>query len=59
MALHGNWVGVDGPGRVMMAQALFSNFGGGREFAEDEVASVCTPDELERAYRWDRGGGSW
>ena len=35
-----------------MAQALFANFGGGLEFAEDEVASLCTPDELERAYRW-------
>jgi exopolyphosphatase/guanosine-5'-triphosphate,3'-diphosphate pyrophosphatase len=52
MALHGNWVAVDGPGRVMMAQALFANFGGGREFAEDEVAALCTPEELERAYRW-------
>jgi exopolyphosphatase/guanosine-5'-triphosphate,3'-diphosphate pyrophosphatase len=36
----------------MMAQALFANFGGGREFAEDEVAALCTPEELERAYRW-------
>ncbi len=52
MALHGNWVGVDGPGRVMMAQALSANFGGGREFWDHEVAGLCTPDELERAYRW-------
>ncbi len=52
MALHGNWVGVDGPGRVMMAAALFANFGGGRDFAEHEVAALCSPDELERAYRW-------
>ena len=31
MALHGNWVAIDAPGRVMLAQALFCNFGGGRE----------------------------
>ena len=30
VALHGNWVGIDGWGRAMMlAQALYSNFGGG------------------------------
>ena len=52
MALHGNWVGVDGPGRVMMAQALHSNFGGGRDFAEQDVAALCNPDELKRASEW-------
>jgi exopolyphosphatase/guanosine-5'-triphosphate,3'-diphosphate pyrophosphatase len=52
MALHGNWVGIDGPGRVMMAQALFSNFGGSGDFAEHEVAALCTPDELKRASLW-------
>ena len=52
MALHGNWVGVDGPGRVMMAQALFSNFGGGREFADHDVAALCSPDELQKASHW-------
>jgi exopolyphosphatase/guanosine-5'-triphosphate,3'-diphosphate pyrophosphatase len=52
MALHGNWVGVDGPGRVMMAQALFSNFGGGREFADYDVAGLCSPDELRKASHW-------
>ena len=30
MALHGNWVAVDAGGRVMMAQALSSAFGGER-----------------------------
>src|SRR3954452_4355862 len=34
MALHGNWVGIDAPGRVAIAQALFSNFGGGRTFPD-------------------------
>jgi exopolyphosphatase/guanosine-5'-triphosphate,3'-diphosphate pyrophosphatase len=52
MALHGNWVGVDGPGRVMMAQALFSNFGGGRDFEDYEVAALCSPDELRKASLW-------
>lgn len=29
IALHGNWVNIDGEGRAMLAQALYSNFGGG------------------------------
>lgn len=29
IALHGNWVGIDAPGRAMIAQALFSGLGGG------------------------------
>jgi exopolyphosphatase/guanosine-5'-triphosphate,3'-diphosphate pyrophosphatase len=52
MALHGNWVGVDAPGRVMMAQALFSNFGGGRALPDAKVAALCTPAQLERAALW-------
>jgi len=52
MALHGNWVGVDAAGRVMMAQALFANFGAGRDFTTDAVRGLCKPDSLERAYRW-------
>jgi exopolyphosphatase/guanosine-5'-triphosphate,3'-diphosphate pyrophosphatase len=52
MALHGNWAGVDARGRVAMAQALFSNFGGGRNFADAKLAALCTPDMLERAHRW-------
>lgn len=52
MALHGNWVGIDGPGRVMVAQALFSHFGGGGSFGELDVARLCTKDELRRASHW-------
>lgn len=52
MALHGNWVAIDGPGRVMVAQALFSNFGGGGNFATMDVARLCTKDELRRAWQW-------
>ncbi|HEX6375545.1 MAG TPA: Ppx/GppA family phosphatase [Allosphingosinicella sp.] len=52
MALHGNWVGIDVCGRVMMAQALFSNFGGGRDFPDQRVAELCNRDQLECAARW-------
>jgi exopolyphosphatase/guanosine-5'-triphosphate,3'-diphosphate pyrophosphatase len=51
MALHGNWVGIDGPGRVMMAQALFANFGG-RGLPEPALASLCTDSQLDLASRW-------
>ncbi|MFL6862757.1 MAG: Ppx/GppA family phosphatase [Allosphingosinicella sp.] len=52
MALHGNWVGVDAPGRVMMAQALFANFGGGRAIPDARAASLCSEAQLDRALRW-------
>jgi len=52
MALHGNWVGVEACERVMMAQALFSNFGGGRSFPDANVAGLCGKPDLERAARW-------
>ena len=52
MALHGNWVGVDGPGRVMIAQALFCNFGGGGAFSRNPVAKLCDPEQLRRASLW-------
>ncbi len=52
MALHGNWVGVDGPGRVTIAQALFANFGGGRDFADNPAARLCSPETLARAAQW-------
>jgi exopolyphosphatase/guanosine-5'-triphosphate,3'-diphosphate pyrophosphatase len=52
MALHGNWVGIDAPGRVMLAQALFANFGGSGSFDEYDVAALCHPDELKQATRW-------
>lgn len=52
MALHGNWVGIDAPGRVMVAQALSANFGGGRSFADHAAARLCTAQQLDRASRW-------
>ena len=51
MALHGNWVAITAAGRVVMAQALSSNFG--REKLPDtKLAQLCTPDELRRAHQW-------
>lgn len=52
MALHGNWVGIDPCGRVMMAQALFSNFGGGRAPHDTALAALCRPEQLEQAGLW-------
>ncbi len=52
MALHGNWVAIDAPGRVMLAQALFCAFGGGRELPYPEIAALCTAEELKRASSW-------
>lgn len=52
MALHGNWVGVDASERVMMAQALFSNFGGGRNLPDPAIAGLCSAQEIERASLW-------
>ena len=53
MALHGNWVGIDGPGRVTIAQALYCNFGGSdEEFASLPVARLCSKERLRRASLW-------
>jgi exopolyphosphatase/guanosine-5'-triphosphate,3'-diphosphate pyrophosphatase len=52
MALHGNWVAIDARGRVMLAQALFRSFGGGRDLPYPEISALCTPDELRCAAAW-------
>ncbi len=52
LALHGNWVAVDAPGRVMIAQALHANFGGGGTLPYPAVAALCTPRQLKRATAW-------
>lgn len=51
MALHGNWVAVTPAGRVIMAQALSSNFGRDR-LPGETLAMLCTAEELERAHQW-------
>ncbi len=50
MALHGNWVAVDATGRVIMAQALSSAFGGDR--LDGRLAQLCTEQQLRRAHQW-------
>jgi exopolyphosphatase/guanosine-5'-triphosphate,3'-diphosphate pyrophosphatase len=51
MALHGNWVAVTPRGRVIMAQALSSNFG--RERLPDQrLAPLCKDGQLRRAHCW-------
>jgi exopolyphosphatase/guanosine-5'-triphosphate,3'-diphosphate pyrophosphatase len=53
-ALHGNWFGVDARGRAMIAQALFSAFGGGgaRPTMLEKLAPVA---DLDRARCWGLG----
>jgi exopolyphosphatase/guanosine-5'-triphosphate,3'-diphosphate pyrophosphatase len=51
MALHGNWVGVDAAGRVLMAQALSSNFGRDK-LPDPALAHLCARVQLEQARRW-------
>lgn len=50
IALHGNWVNIDGEGRAMLAQALYSNFGGSG-FGPD-LAALAGPEALQQAIRW-------
>jgi len=51
MALHGDWTGVDAAGRVIMAQALSSNFG--RDSLPDErLRNLVKPQHLQRAHCW-------
>lgn len=52
MALHGNWVGIDGPGRVMLAQALSASFGGSEALAQHPAIALCGPDALRQAMMW-------
>ncbi|PCD03218.1 exopolyphosphatase [Sphingomonas spermidinifaciens] len=51
VALHGNWVAIEAEGRALLAQALFTCFGGGTE-SPDPLARLAAPDRLECAARW-------
>jgi exopolyphosphatase / guanosine-5'-triphosphate,3'-diphosphate pyrophosphatase len=51
MALHGDWTAVDAAGRVIMAQALSSNFG--RDGLPDPgLGQLCRPEDLKLAHCW-------
>jgi len=51
IALHGNWVGIDGFGRAMVAQALHSNFGGGSGVVP-LLEGLASQEALQRAVQW-------
>lgn len=51
MALHGNWVAVNPSGRVIMAQALSSNFGRDR-LPDPRLTALCKDEKLRRAHCW-------
>jgi len=52
MALHGNWVAIDAPSRVVLAQALFATFGGGADLPYPQVAALAPEASLKRARQW-------
>mgnify|MGYP000899868446 CR=1 FL=1 len=51
-ALHANWVGIDAPGRALMAQTLYTSFGGSGELPMPGVTGLCPPDAIRRARHW-------
>ena len=51
MALHGDWTAVDAAGRVIMAQALSSNFGRDR-LPDERLHQLVKADDLKRAHAW-------
>lgn len=51
VALHGNWVGIDAAGRAILAQALYTNFGGGSAPHMDNER-LCPHAQLEMAVGW-------
>ena len=53
MAIHGNWVGIDAHGRVLLGRALSTAFGGDGGF-NGKLAALLRPGESERAGAWGR-----
>jgi exopolyphosphatase/guanosine-5'-triphosphate,3'-diphosphate pyrophosphatase len=51
MALHGNWVAVTPAERVIVAQALSSNFGRDR-LTDRRLQELVTAEDLQRAHCW-------
>ncbi|MBS0481784.1 MAG: Ppx/GppA family phosphatase [Proteobacteria bacterium] len=52
MALHGNWIGVDAPGRAMIAMALHVGLGGDPDAPPPILLQLAGRDELARARSW-------
>ena len=51
VALHGNWAGIDAAERDMLAQALFTTFGGGSK-PYPGGGRLASPERIERAIAW-------
>ncbi|NTS64511.1 Ppx/GppA family phosphatase [Sphingomonas sp. HHU CXW] len=51
IALHGNWVGIDGRGRAMLAQALWTAMGGTMQ-SPDPLGRLASEAALRRAATW-------
>lgn len=52
-SLYGNWVGVDGRGRMMIGLALFACYGGGMTDVLKRMAhALLNDDEFALAQRW-------
>ena len=51
IALHGNWVAIDGAGRAIVAQALHTSLGGGTD-SPAPLAALADPRALATAVRW-------
>lgn len=51
IALHDNWVGVDGRGRAMIAQALWTCMGGSGA-SPAPLSALADPTQLSRAVAW-------
>jgi len=51
IALHSNWAGIDGMGRAMLAQALYSAFGGSPPL-NMAIERLLGTDALARAIQW-------
>jgi exopolyphosphatase/guanosine-5'-triphosphate,3'-diphosphate pyrophosphatase len=53
LAIHGNWVGIDAHGRVLLGRTLHSAFSGKGTF-DRRLAALLRPGEEERAEAWGR-----
>jgi len=52
MGLHGNWVGITGPEREMLGQALFTSFGGGSNTVFPGGGKLAGEEATKRAIAW-------
>lgn len=51
IALHGNWRGIDSRGRILMARALHTGFGGS-DNAFPDMEDLLSGEDLAQARRW-------